>query len=240
LLAQFDNFRRTAEPSGSMDGIDQFHRQAFDLLTSRRVAEAFDLNQEPMALRERYGRTLWGQSCLLARRLAEAGAGVISIDALAPKAGMPLYFSWDDHANAQPGWDMTTGMRLRAADMDPAMTALIEDIHERGLQQKIAVVAVGEFGRTPRIGQANGCIGRDHWPQAYSALVAGGGWQTGQVIGKTSSNADHPVERPLTPQDLLATMYRHLGIDPESSLLDFGGRPTPILSTGKAIDELLS
>jgi uncharacterized protein (DUF1501 family) len=239
LLAQFDNFRRATEPSGSMEGIDQFHRQAFDLLTSPRVAAAFDLNEEPAALRDRYGRTLWGQSCLLARRLAEAGAGVISIDALAPKASMPLYFSWDDHANAQPGWDMTTGMRLRAADMDPALTALIEDIHERGLQQKIAVVAVGEFGRTPRIGQANGCIGRDHWPQAYSALVAGGGWRTGQAIGATSSNAAYPVERPLTPQDLLATLYRHLGIDSESSLLDFTGRPTPILSSGKAIEELL-
>jgi uncharacterized protein (DUF1501 family) len=152
---------------------------------------------------------------------------------------MPLYFSWDDHANAQPGWDMTQGMRLRATDLDPALTTLIEDIHERGLERQIAVVAVGEFGRTPRLTQANGCIGRDHWPQAYSALVAGGGWRTGQVIGATNSNAEYPTERPLTPQDLLATIYRHLGIDPHASLLDFTGRPTPILSGGKAIQELL-
>lgn len=239
LLAQFDNFRRELEPSGTMEGIDQFHHQAFELLTSAKVAAAFDLEQEPAALRDRYGRTLWGQSCLLARRLAEAGAGVISIDALAPKGGMPLYFSWDDHANAQPGWDMTKGMRLRATDLDPALAALIEDIHERGQQKKIAVVAVGEFGRTPRLSQANGCIGRDHWPQAYSALVAGGGWRTGQVIGATNSNAEYPIERPLTPQDLLATIYRHLGIDPEISLLDLSGRPTPILFSGKPIEELL-
>src|SRR6185503_15638021 len=121
---------------------------------------AFDLEKEPAALRDRYGRTLWGQSCLLARRLAEAGVGVISIDALAPKTGMPLYFSWDDHANAQPGWDLATGMKLRAADMDPALSTLIEDIHERGLGNKIAVIAIGEFGRTPRLTQINGCLGR--------------------------------------------------------------------------------
>jgi Protein of unknown function (DUF1501) len=238
LLKQFDNFRRTIDWSGAMEGIDQFHQQAFQLLTSSQVAAAFDLEQEPATLRDRYGRTLWGQSCLLARRLAEAGAGVISIDALAPKAGMPLYFSWDDHANAQPGWDMTQGMRLRAADMDPALTTLIEDIHERGQSKNIAVVAVGEFGRTPRLTQANGCIGRDHWPQAYSALVAGGGWRTGQAIGATNSNAEYPIERPLTPQDLLATLYRHLGIDSHASLMDFTGRPTPILPFGKPIQEL--
>jgi uncharacterized protein (DUF1501 family) len=133
---------------------------------------------------------------------------------------------------------MAKGMRLRAADMDPALTALIEDIHERGLAKKIAVVAVGEFGRTPRLTSANGCIGRDHWPQAQSALVACGGWKTGQVIGATTSKAECPTERPLTPQDLLATIYRHLGIDPHASLIDFTGRPTPILFSGKPIEEL--
>lgn len=239
LLSQFDGYRRELDVTGSMEGIDQFQRQAFQLLTSTQVAAAFDLEQEPSALRDRYGRTLWGQSCLLARRLAESGAGVVSIDALAPKAGMPLYFSWDDHANAQPGWDLATGMRLRAVDMDPALTTLIEDIHERGLERQIAVVAVGEFGRTPRLTSANGCLGRDHWPQAQSALVAGGGWRTGQVIGATNSKAEYPTERPLTPQDLLATLYAHLGIDPHGTLLDFTGRPTPILDAGRVIEELV-
>jgi uncharacterized protein (DUF1501 family) len=238
LLSQFDGLRRSLDASGTMEGMDQFHRQAFQLLTSTQVAAAFDLEQEPAALRDRYGRTLWGQSCLLARRLAEAGAGVISIDALAPKQGMPLYFSWDDHANAQPGWDLATGMRLRATDMDPALATLIEDIHERGLQDKIAVVALGEFGRTPRLAQANGCLGRDHWPQAQSALVAGGGWRTGQAIGATNAKAEYPAERPLTPQDLLATVYQHLGIDPHATLPDFTGRPTPILHFGEPIAEL--
>jgi uncharacterized protein (DUF1501 family) len=98
---------------------------------------------------------------------------------------------------------------------------------------------VGEFGRTPRLTQANGCLGRDHWPQAYSALLAGGGWRTGQVVGATNSKAEYPVERPLTPQHLLATIYRHLGIDPRSSLIDLSGRPTPLLASGEAIRELL-
>jgi hypothetical protein len=239
LLQQFDRYRRELDPSGTMDGMDSFDQQAFELLTSARVAAAFQLDAEPADLRDRYGRTLWGQSCLLARRLAESGVGVVTIDALAPKPGMPLYFSWDDHANAQPGWDMAKGMRLRATDMDPALATLIEDIHERGLDRRIAVVAVGEFGRTPRLNQANGCIGRDHWPQAQSALVAGGGWRMGQAIGATTSKAEYPTDRPLSPQDLLATIYRHLGIDPHIEFSDFFGRPHPILKTGSVIDELV-
>ena len=219
--------------------MDSFDQQAFDLLTSARVAAAFQIDAEPADLRDRYGRTLWGQSCLLARRLAEAGVGVVTIDALAPKPGMPLYFSWDDHANAQPGLDMAKGMRLRATDMDPALGTLIEDIYERGLDRRIAVVAVGEFGRTPRLNQANGCIGRDHWPQAQSALVAGGGWRTGQAIGATTSRSEYPTERPLSPQDLLATIYHHLGIDPHIEFSDFFGRPHPVLNTGRPIEELV-
>src|SRR5690606_22308564 len=113
------------DSSGMMEGMDEFHQQAFQLLISPEVAGAFDLQRESEDLRDHYGRTLWGQSCLLARRLAEAGVAVISIDALAPKAGMPKYFSWDDHANAQPGWDMAEGMRLRSTDMDPALSTLI-------------------------------------------------------------------------------------------------------------------
>src|SRR6185503_10515786 len=115
--------------SGTLDGVDQFHQQAFQLLTSSQVSAAFALEREDPRLRDRYGRHLWGQSCLLARRLAEAGAGVITIDALAPQMGTPLYFSWDDHANAQPGWDMAKGMTLRADHMDPAIAALVDDIH---------------------------------------------------------------------------------------------------------------
>jgi hypothetical protein len=243
LLAQLDGHRRALEAGAvdgaATDGIDAFHSQAFQLLTSSAVAKAFDLGQEKPELRDAYGRHLWGQSCLLARRLAEAGVGVITIDAMAPKLGTPLYFSWDDHANAQPGWDLAKGMRWRAEHMDPALATLIEDIHQRSLDRQILVVAVGEFGRTPRLSSANGCIGRDHWPQAQAALVSGGGLRMGQVVGATNSKAEYPTERPLRPQDLLATIYRHLGIDPRHEFTDFSGRPVPILSQGEAIRELV-
>jgi len=239
LITQLDRYRRGLDLSGSLDGMDQFRDQAIGLLTSTQVAEAFNLDREDPRLRDRYGRHLWGQSCLLARRLAEAGAGVITIDAMAPQMGTPLYFSWDDHANAQPGWDMVKGMRWRAEFMDPALSALIDDIYDRGLNQKILIVAVGEFGRTPRLSHANGCLGRDHWPQAQSALIAGGGLRTGQVVGATTSKAEHPTERPLSPQDLMATIYRHLEIDASVEFPDFSGRPHRILHHGQPIRELV-
>lgn len=238
LVSQLDRFEKRADDTGALEGTDQFRSAAMTMLTSAAVRDAFDLNRESPKLRDRYGRHLWGQSCLLARRLAEAGTAVITIDALAPKPGMPLYFSWDDHANAQPGWDLARGMTLRAEHMDPAITALIDDLHQRGLDRRVMVVAVGEFGRTPRVTQNAGCLGRDHWPSAMTALVAGGGIRGGQVIGATTSKAEYPTERPLSPQDLLATMYRHLGIPHEASFPNFAGRPIPILGSGTPIAEL--
>ena len=238
LVSQLDRLRQDLDLLGNMDGTEQFRQQAFQLLSSSKVATAFDLQQEPAELRDRYGRHLWGQSCLLARRLAEAGTAVVTIDALAPEMGTPLYFSWDDHANAQPGWDMAKGMIWRAKFMDQALSTLIEDIHERNLDRRILLVAVGEFGRTPRLGRSNGCLGRDHWPQAQSALISGGGLRMGQVIGATTGKAEYPTERPLRPQDLLATIYRHLGIDQRTEFNDFSGRPHPILNVGEPIREL--
>ncbi|MFM7056531.1 MAG: DUF1501 domain-containing protein [Planctomycetota bacterium] len=239
LMKQFDQFRRDLQGGHVAEGSSGFHQQAWEMLSSEKVAEAFNLERESDSLRDRYGRTLWGQSCLLARRLAEAGAGLITIDALAPQNGLKRYFSWDDHVIPMYDWDLAPAMLFRAADMDPALSALIEDIHARGLDRRILVVAMGEFGRTPRISQASGLSGRDHWPHAMSVLVSGGGWRMGQVIGATNSKAEYPVERPLTPQDLLATLYQHLGIDPNHEFLDFGGRPQRILSHGQAISELI-
>jgi hypothetical protein len=239
LLGRFDSLRRDVDAKGAMEGTGACRDRALEMLTSARMAEAFDIRKEDPRLRDRYGRHLWGQSCLLARRLAEAGAGVVTIDALAPEMGKPLYFSWDDHANAQPGWDLAKGMRWRAPFMDQALAALIEDVYDRGLDRKVLIVAVGEFGRTPRVGQANGCIGRDHWPDAQSALVAGGGLRTGQVVGSTNSRGEYPKDRPLTPQDLLATVYHHLGIDRRQEFKDLSGRPIPILGDGEPIRELV-
>jgi hypothetical protein len=238
LVQQLDQFRRGLDQSGSLQGTDDFRSTAFTMLTSQAVREAFELEREPAEIRQRYGRNLWGQSCLLARRLAEAGTGVVTIDALAPLPGQPVYFSWDDHANAQNGWDLAKGMKLRAEHMDPAISTLVDDIHARGLDKQIMVVCVGEFGRTPKLTHSNGCMGRDHWPSAMSALVAGGGIRGGQVIGATTSKAEYPTERPLKPQDLLATIYRHLQIDHHHAFADFAGRPIPILSDGSPIPEL--
>lgn len=239
LLADFDRLRGDIDRDGALEGTDPLRTAALRMLTTPAMAKAFDISKEDSKLRDRYGRHLWGQSCLLARRLTEAGAAVVVIDALAPEMGKPLYFSWDDHANAQPGWDMATGMRWRAPFMDQALTALIEDIYDRGLDERTLVVACGEFGRTPRVATANGCIGRDHYPDAMSALVSGGGLRTGQVVGSTTARGEHPKDRPLTPRDLLATVYQHLGVDHRHEFKDRSGRPIPILDNGEPIRELV-
>lgn len=238
LLTQIDTLRRQRDVDGMLAGMDGFQASAFEMLTSTTVAEAFDIGREHPRTRDRYGRHLWGQCCLLARRLAEAGTAVITIDALAPTVS-DRYFSWDDHINPLTGWDMADAMRYRAPFMDQAISALIEDIYQRGLDQEILLVAMGEFGRTPRLAQHSGLIGRDHWPGAMSALVSGGGLNMGQVVGETNSRGEFPKSRPLTPRDLLATIYAHLGIDYAQSLVDLNGRPVPILADGAPIAELV-
>jgi len=237
LIAQFDGLRRGIERQQD-EGGNPFQDAAFQMLTSPAVATAFDLSREDPRLRDRYGRHLWGQSCLLARRLAEAGSAVITIDALAPSLS-ERYFSWDDHINVQTGWDLGDAMRHRAPFMDQALSTLIEDVYARGLDQKILIVAAGEFGRTPRLTHASGLIGRDHWPGAQAALVSGGGLRMGQVIGATNRNGEYPVERPLSPRDLLATMYSHLGIDHRAEFHDLTNRPVPILADAEPIRELV-
>jgi hypothetical protein len=239
LVGQLDRYRRAADLHGAVEATDQFRQQAFELLTSTSVADAFAIDKEKPQTRDRYGRHLWGQSCLLARRLAEAGSSVITIDALSPVPGNPIYFSWDDHSNPATGWNLEGAMRWRAPFMDQGLSALIEDIYDRGLDRKIMVVAVGEFGRTPRLASPQGVLGRDHWPSAQSAMISGGGLRMGQVVGATTSKAEYPVERPLAPQDLLATIYRHLGIDYRATINDFTGRPVHILSGGEPIRELV-
>lgn len=238
LMGQFDRFRRDLDLRGSLGGSEEFRQRAMHMLTTPEVARAFDVGREDDAVRDRYGRHLWGQACLLARRLAESGVSVITIDALAPTLS-DRYFSWDDHINPQTRWDMADAMRYRAPFMDQGISALIEDIYQRGLDRRVMVVCVGEFGRTPRLVNNSGLIGRDHWPAAQSALVSGGGLRMGQVIGATNSKGEFPAERPLSPQDLLATMYRHLGISASAELTSFAGRPIPILPFGQPIAELV-
>ena len=239
LLQQFDRLRNDLDINEDLRGTEDFRELAFEMLTSPRAAQAFDISRESDELRDRYGRNIWGQGCLLARRLAEAGTAVTSIYINTPKSGEE-FTNWDDHIlNAGRPGHFAKYMRVRLPYLDQALSTLIEDIYDRGLDRKILVVAVGEFGRTPRLSQNNNGVGRDHWPQAYTALFSGGGLRMGQVVGATNSKAEYPTESPCTPQDMLATIYRHLGINPTRTFTDHSGRPIAILPGGAPIAALV-
>ncbi len=239
LLKQFDRLRSDLDLNEDLRGTEDFRELAFQMLTSPKAAEAFDIAGESDELRDRYGRNIWGQGCLLARRLAEAGTAVTSVYINTPRSGQE-FTNWDDHIlNAGRPGHFANFMRVRLPYLDQALSALIEDIYERGLDKQILVVAVGEFGRTPRLSENNSGVGRNHWPQAYTALFSGGGLKMGQVVGATNSKAEYPTESPYTPQDMLATIYRHLGIDPRQTFIDHSGRPIHILPSGEPIAELV-
>jgi Protein of unknown function (DUF1501) len=247
LLRDFDRLRHDVDESGMMDAMDGFNQRAVSLLTSSNARSAFDLSQESESLKGRYGRHAWGYRALMARRLVEAGCSMVTMVLENPYvSGIPHpkdgVYNWDSHA---VNCHMFNDLRNRLPIYDRAVTALVEDIYDRGLDEKVLVVVTGEFGRTPRIsnqiGTQTGTMqpGRDHWPGAMSMLVCGGGMRTGQVIGSTNSKAEGPQDRPLTPNDLWATVYRHLGIDTQHSFPDHFGRPMPILPFGEPIAELL-
>jgi len=241
LLKEVDSLRRRVDRSGVMEDMDQYNRRAVDLLTSQKARDAFDLTQEEPAVRQRYGRHTWGQRALLARRLVEAGVSFVTMQMRNPRVPGGIG-NWDIHAVNGHLFD---DARARLPVFDRAIAALIEDIYARGLDRRVMVVVSGEFGRTPRInprqGTRSGVVqpGRDHYPGAMSVLVSGGGMPTGQVIGSTTAKGERPKDRPLDPNDLLATVYRHLGIDHHQTFLDASGRPIPILPYGQPIEELL-
>jgi len=238
LLNQLDQLRREVDQSGAMDSLDEFNRTAIEILTSDKARQAFDLSQEDPRLVAQYGDE-WGQNALVARRLVEAGVSFVTISVPGGVKAMDAP-GWDDHAI---NIDLPTIMRHRLPVYDQVVTTLINDIYDRGLDQDVLVIAAGEFGRTPKgtlqPSTATGKLqwGRDHWPGAQSILIAGGGFRMGQVIGATDSQAAYPIERPLDPQDLMATMYRHLGIDLATHFPDASGRPVAI-TTGTPIREL--
>lgn len=247
LLRGFDQLRREVDQSGMMDAMDRSAQTALSLLTSTAARNAFDLSQEPDAVRHRYGRHAWGQRALLARRLVEAGCSFVTMVMENPYvSGVPWLkqgvYNWDSHA---VNCHLFDDAKVRLPIYDRAVTALIEDLYARGLDRKVLLIVTGEFGRTPRITVQKGTQtgvdqpGRDHWPQAMSILVAGGGLRTGHVVGSTNSKGEHPQDRPLTPNDLWATVYRHLGINPEWTFPDHSGRPMPILPFGEPIAELV-
>jgi uncharacterized protein (DUF1501 family) len=234
LLTDVGEVRRDLERLPDAIARDQQYQAAVDLLTSGRAREAFDLSRESSPTRERYGRNRWGQQLLLARRLVEAGVGVVSTSLNSVEGS--IAGSWDDHA---VNWDCFKAMKERAPVFDRAVTALIEDLYDRGLDRRVLVIVTGEFGRTPKINYVDGKAGRDHWPQAMSILLAGGGLRMGQVIGGTDPRGEAPSERALHPNDFLATLYHHLGIDTRIELRDRSGRPIPILDRTDPIPELL-
>ena len=247
LRKQLDQLRREVDRSDLMRAMDVYETQALDLLTSAESARAFDLNQEPAEIRDRYGRNQWGQQCLMARRLVEAGVDIVTTMFDGALCGRVA--NWDDHAVNHHVFEAN---KFRAPVFDQAVTALIEDVYARGLDKRVLVIVTGEFGRTPRIsyvassggGVASASAGtvqpgRDHWPQANSMIWAGGGIQTGQVIGGTDRRGEEVVSRRVGPQDFLATIYRHLGIDAEKvAIPDLSGRPIPIVNGGRPIVEL--
>ncbi len=233
LLASFDQFRHYVDVSPAMQGTDVFTRKALDVLTSSRLVEALDLEREDPVLRDRYGRGSsapafgedagphWMDQFLMARRLVEAGVRCVTLS----------FGSWDRHgANFER-------LPEQLGKFDQGITALVEDLHARGLDQDVSVVAWGEFGRTPRINPGGG---RDHWPQASCALLAGGGMRMGQVIGSTNRLGEVPQDRPIHYQDVFATLYRQLGIDVNAAtIIDQNGRPQYLLERREPIHELI-
>jgi uncharacterized protein (DUF1501 family) len=234
MMASFDLMRREADATGQVEALDRFGQKAWSILTSQAARNAFDLDREPMKLRERYGfmpafdpqasnrcgAPAWSQRILLARRLVEAGVRLVTVD---------LRW-WDTHVKGFES--LRLGFLPR---FDRAYSALIEDLDARGLLSSTLVIAWGEFGRTPRV---NNDAGRDHYPNVFSAALAGGPVKGGRVVGESDARGAFPRTNPRTPQDVLATMYKHLGVDTTVHYTSPAGRPIPVLPDGKPIDEL--
>ena len=222
LLGDLDRIRRDIDTRGDLKGLDTFYRDGLEMVTNTKAQRAFDIQREPARLREQYGRNDLGQCCLLARRLVEAGVSFVTVQA----GG-----GWDTH-----GDNFKQLKNNLLPKYDQALTALVSDLYDRGLQKEVLVMTMGEFGRTPRI---NGGAGRDHWPGAMSIVYAGGGLKMGQVIGTTNANAEHPTSKPATPGCVLSTMYHVLGIDYKHAFYDQAQRPLSILNEGEPIKELI-
>ena len=212
-------------------GFDRYREMAYNLIGSEKIRAALDLSREPRRLRESYGMTLFGQAALTARRLVEAGSRFVSV-------------FWDEYGLAGSAWDTHWDHYPRMKDelmpgFDLALAGLIDDLDARGLLDETLVLCLSEHGRTPKLNNVKGG-GRDHWSRAYCGLLAGGGVARGKVVGKTDRIAGDVIERPISPKDILATVYHLLGIDPETTLPDRTGRPVPLVSDGTVISDVLA
>ncbi|MBQ16651.1 MAG: hypothetical protein CMJ65_05950 [Planctomycetaceae bacterium] len=220
LLAGLDRTRREADSSGLMTGIDRFNQEAFDLITGASARKAFDISLEAPRLRDQYGRNSVGQGALLARRLVETGVTFVTVHS----------GGWDNHSGIEGA------MNSHGPRMDAAISSLVSDLDQRGMLDEVIVMVMGEFGRTPRI---NGNAGRDHWGNAISVMLAGGGIHGGRVVGATDDKGTRPILRAIKPAHVLHTVYRQLGIDTTLRFLNHAGRPIPILDEGGPLDELI-
>jgi hypothetical protein len=220
LLKSFDTLRRDLDQSGALAGLDRFQREAYEMISGPAARRAFDLAAEDPRVRDLYGRHTWGQSCLLARRLVEAGVTFVTVH----------MGGWDDHAAIE------SAMKNKLPIYDRALAGLVQDLSERGLYERVAICVCGEFGRTPRV---NPSAGRDHWGQSGFCLLGGGGLKTGLAVGSTTDRGEYPKERAVGPGDVLATLYHVLGIDTKQTFADRSGRPHPVLSEGEPITELV-
>jgi hypothetical protein len=218
LLGTFDGMRRELDDAAAAGGMDAFRQRALEMVTSPRAREAFDLSREPAHIHARYGR--FCENFLMARRLVEAGVSVVTL-----KVG-----DWDTHEKN------FIDMRDQLPQLDQGFHALVTDLHDRGLQDDVAVVLWGEFGRAPRISRGDG---RDHWPEAGAAVLAGGGFRVGQTIGQTDRQGGRSTGRPYTPSNIMANLYRHLGIDPAITIPDHNRRPMHVLDDRELVTELI-
>jgi hypothetical protein len=237
LLNQLDGMRRELDVSGNLEAMDAYQRQAVDMLTGGRVQKALDLSQEPDSIRERYGKHLWSQQALLARRLVESGVSFVTIDLSYHTASG----TWDNHGI--PGGvygGISKGLKPLLPLFDHLITTLVSDLEQRGLLDEVLVIAMGEFGRTPQMGTQGSTDGRNHWPQVMSMCLAGGGLRHGQVIGSTDKDGGQIKSRPVTPGDIAATIYHHMQVPLDATYQDETGRPIFIVQeNGRPIEELV-
>jgi len=236
LSQQMDRLRRDLDASGSIEALDRYGQQAFDLVAGQRAQDAFDLGKEPQRVLDRYGEHDWSKKALLARRLVEAGVSFVTLDLSNHSASG----TWDTHGdNIPPYGGIWNGLRPLLPVFDHLLTTLVSDLDERGLLDEVLVIAMGEFGRTPQLGTQGSTDGRNHWPVVMSMTLAGGGFRHGQVIGSTERDGGQIASRPVTPGDLAATIYHHMGVPLDATYLDHQQRPVRFIENGEPIRELI-
>ncbi|QDT28739.1 hypothetical protein Pan153_41440 [Gimesia panareensis] len=235
LMLQFDNLRSDIDQAGSMNAIDSYSQRAYNMVLGKRVQQAFDLSQESAEMRDRYGKHLWCQQALLARRLVEAGSSFVTLDLSYHTASG----TWDNHGdNIPPYGGIKNGLGPLLPLFDHLLTTLVLDLEERGLLDDVLVIAMGEFGRSPMSGTQGSTDGRNHWPVVMSMCMAGGGLNHGQVIGSSEHDGANIKHRPVRPGDLAATIYRYMGVPLDTHYVDDKGRPIPVIENGAPIHEL--